>query len=71
MQGVFCELCGKEGHREDKCYTRINCEKCKNQKLNPVTEDSQDDQQSQHDQEDYYEASKDFSIIFRTQPAKN
>ena len=23
LQGHFCEFCGKEGHREDKCYTKI------------------------------------------------
>jgi hypothetical protein len=72
MQGVFCEFCGKEGHREDKCYTRINCEKRKNQKLNPVvSEEGQEDQESQHDQDDYYEANEDVSSIFKAQPAKN
>ena len=71
MQGVFCEFCGKEGHREDKCYTRINCEKRKNQKLNPVSEEGQEDQESQHDQDDYYEANEDVSSIFKTQSAKN
>ena len=77
MQGVFCEFCGKEGHREDKCYTKINCEKRKNQKLNPVSED-QDEQQSQHDQDDY-EANEELSGIYNAQisgiynaqPAKN
>jgi hypothetical protein len=72
MQGVFCEFCGKEGHREDKCYTRINCEKRKNQKLNPVgSDEGQEDQESQHDQDDYYEANEDVSSIFKAQPAKN
>jgi hypothetical protein len=71
MQGVFCEFCGKEGHREDKCYTKINCEKRKNQKLHPVTEESQNDDDSQHDQDDYYEANDDVSSIFKTQSAKN
>jgi len=71
MQGVFCEFCGKEGHREDKCYTKINCEKRKNQKLHPVTEESQNEDDSQHDQDDYYEANDDVSSIFKTQSAKN
>jgi hypothetical protein len=71
MQGVFCEFCGKEGHREDKCYTKINCEKRKNQKLHPVTEESQNEEESQHDQDDYYEANEDVSSIFKTQSAKN
>ena len=57
MQGVFCEFCGKEGHRENKCCTTYNCEKHKNQKLNAVTTETQDDQQPQHDLEDYYEVS--------------
>ena len=78
MQGVFCEFCGKEGHREDKCYTKINCEKRKNQKLNPVSEEGQDEQQSQHDQDDY-EANEELSGIYNAQisgiynaqPAKN
>jgi hypothetical protein len=71
MQGVFCEFCGKEGHREDKCYTKINCEKRKNQKLHPVTEENQNEEESQHDQDDYYEANEDVSSIFKTQSAKN
>ena len=71
MQGVFCEFCGKEGHREDKCYTKINCEKRKNQKLHPVTEESQNEDDPQHDQDDYYEANEDVSSIFKTQSAKN
>ena len=78
MQGVFCEFCGKEGHREDKCYTKINCEKRKNQKLNPVSDDNTEDQQSQHDQDDY-EANEELSGIYNAhisgiynaQPAKN
>ena len=78
MQGVFCEFCGKEGHREDKCYTKINCEKRKNQKLNPVSEENTEDQQSQHDQDDY-EANEELSGIynahisgiFNAQQAKN
>jgi hypothetical protein len=78
MQGVFCEFCGKEGHREDKCYTKINCEKRKNQKLNPVSEENTEDQQSQHDQDDY-EANEELSDIynahisgiFNAQQAKN
>ena len=78
MQGVFCEFCGKEGHREDKCYTKINCEKRKNQKLNPVSDDNTEDQQSQHDQDDY-EANEELSgiynahisSIYNAQPAKN
>ena len=78
MQGVFCEFCGKEGHREDKCYTKINCEKRKNQKLNPVSDDNTEDQHSQHDQDDY-EANEELSgiynahisSIYNAQPAKN
>ena len=78
MQGVFCEFCGKEGHREDKCYTKINCEKRKNQKMHPVSDDNTEDQQSQHDQDDY-EANEELSGIYNAhisgiynaQPAKN
>ena len=71
MPGVFCEFCGKEGHREDKCYTKINCEKRKNQKLHPLSDENNEDQQSQHDQDDYYEADEEVSGIFNAQPTKN
>ena len=71
LPGVFCEFCGKEGHREDKCYTKINCEKRKNQKLHPLSDDQSEDQQSQHDQDDYYEANEEVGGIFNAQPTKN
>ena len=68
---VFCEFCGKEGYREERCYTQANCKKCKQQNINPVDEGSQDDQQSKHNQKYFFEANEEISSVFRTQPKKS
>ena len=39
-------------------------------KVNQVYEDTQNNQQSQHDQDDYFEANEEVSSILNTEPEK-